>query len=195
MGEGCLPGPLPRNSPFVTFTLLGTRQIGNQCLLTMDGAPSGKRLHFDRLLSGDCYTASGKSGDWELRNWAVRSLSQQTVDGLASCGFLGHAQQELLVVRLARATRKRQRGSDQFSTSLGRENFSHNRRARRDSRLDHDQPQKSPHCVGADTHPIGNFFVPYALQHVHQHFFFALGEVELLADLRQRNWFRGRSFQ
>jgi len=69
--------------------------------------------------------------------------------------------------------------------SLGHHNFPHNCRTRRDSRLDHDQSQKGPHCIGADIHPICNFLVPYALQQVHQHFLLALREVELLTDLRQ----------
>lgn len=71
--------------------------------------------------------------------------------------------------------------------SLDRQNFSHNRRTRRDSRLDHDQSQKGLHCIGAEVHLICDVLVSYALQQVLQHFLFALCEVELLTDLRQRN--------
>jgi hypothetical protein len=49
---------------------------------------------------------------------------------------------------------------------LGHNNFPHNCRAGRNSRLDHNQSQKCLHCVGADVHPIRNLLAAQAFQQV-----------------------------
>ena len=78
---------------------------------------------------------------------------------------------------------------------MGHENFPHHCRARRGTGLDHDQSQKGFHGAGAEVHPIRDYLTAHALQQILQHFLFSLRELELLADLRQRDPSRGSSFQ
>ena len=87
------------------------------------------------------------------------------------------------------------RRNDHLRLSLRHDNFSDDRRTGRDSRFDHDQSQKGPHRIGTKIHPVCNFLAFHPLQQILQHFLFALREVELLADLRQKNQCRGSSFK